>query len=73
MLHYIYIPTVFLCLLQVSSELVAHAERSPGFQFNLREVRKRMVGQETSDLLRCVCVYTHMHCVCMCVWVFSKC
>ena len=44
---------VCVCV-QVSSELVVHAERSPGFQFNLREVRKRMVGQETSDLLRYV-------------------
>jgi hypothetical protein len=43
--------SVFSVLKKVSSELVVHAERSPGFQFNLREVRKRMVGQETSDLL----------------------
>ena len=45
--------SVCVCV-QVNSELVVHAERSPGFQFNLREVRKRMVGQETSDLLRSV-------------------
>ena len=38
--------------LQVSTELVTHAKRSPTFHFNLREVRKRMVGLETSDLLR---------------------
>ncbi|CAI8025425.1 Protein FAM160B2 [Geodia barretti] len=44
--------SVFSVLKKVNSELVVHAERSPGFQFNLREVRKRMVGQETSDLLR---------------------
>ena len=43
---------VALYNIQVSTELVVHAERSPGFHFNLREVRKRMVGQETSDLLR---------------------
>ena len=42
---------VCVCV-QVSGELVVHADRSPGFQFHLKEVRKRMVGQETSDLLR---------------------
>jgi hypothetical protein len=43
--------SVYSVLKKVSTELVTHAKRSPTFHFNLREVRKRMVGLETSDLL----------------------
>ena len=57
---YIYNVHILLILLQVSIELGAHAERSPGFQINLREVRKRMVGQETSDLLRYIYMYIYI-------------
>ena len=38
--------------IQVSRQLQSHADRSPGLQMNIVEARRRLTGQETSDLLR---------------------
>ena len=40
--------------LQVGNDLQAHADRSPGLLVNIVEARRRLVGMETSDLLRLV-------------------
>ena len=41
-----------MCVFQVSCQLQDHAERNPTLQLNIVEARRRLAGQETSDLLR---------------------
>jgi hypothetical protein len=42
---------VYSVLLKVSQRLKSHGERSPGLQLNIMEARRRLLGEETSDLL----------------------
>ncbi|XP_019864392.1 PREDICTED: protein FAM160B1-like [Amphimedon queenslandica] len=42
---------VYTVLQKVSSQLQDHAERNPTLQLNIVEARRRLAGQETSDLL----------------------
>ena len=42
---------LYSALEKVSAELQSHAERTPGMAVNIIEARRRLAGQETSDLL----------------------
>ena len=42
---------LYSTLQKISSELQSHAERTPGMVVSIVEARRRLVGEETSDLL----------------------